>query len=154
MDLLLWRHAEAQLWVQEEGEDLDRVLTSRGEKQAARVAAWLDRQLPDGTRILVSPARRTEQTAKALGRKYKIRQEINPQGSVEELLELVQWPDSKYTTLVIGHQPVLGQTIARLLKWQGSDCPVKKGAVWWLRHRQREENSQTMVVAVQSPDVI
>jgi len=154
VDLLLWRHAEAQLWVQEEGEDLDRVLTSRGEKQAARVAAWLDRQLPDGTRILVSPARRAEQTAKALGRKYKVRPEISPQGSVEQLLELVQWPDSKYTTLVIGHQPVLGQTIARLLNWQNTDCPVRKGAVWWLRHRQREALAQTIVVAVQSPDVI
>jgi phosphohistidine phosphatase len=154
VDLLLWRHAEAQLWVQGEGEDLDRVLTARGEKQAARVAAWLDRQLPDGTRILVSPARRTEQTAKALGRKYKIRMELNPQATVEQLLEVVQWPDSKYPTLVIGHQPVLGQTIAKLLNWQGTDCPVKKGAVWWLRHREREGNAQTLVVTVQSPDVI
>jgi phosphohistidine phosphatase len=154
VDLLLWRHAEAQLWVPEEDEDLDRVLTARGVKQAAKIAAWLDRQLPDGTRIFVSPSRRTEQTAKALGRKYKIRPEINPQGTVEQLLDLVQWPDSKHTTLVIGHQPVLGQTIARLLNWQSQDCPVRKGAVWWLRHRQREAIAQTLVVTVQSPDVL
>ena len=77
MDLVLWRHAEAQDW--EEGcNDAARKLTSRGEKQAARMAAWLDRQLPEGTRILVSPARRAEQTAQALGRKYKLRPELAP----------------------------------------------------------------------------
>ena len=66
MDLILWRHAEA-----EEGgvgmDDLQRALTPRGEKQAVRMAAWLVRQLPEGLRVLCSPARRTEQTAQALG---------------------------------------------------------------------------------------
>ena len=77
MDLILWRHAEAEDWLagdsqtgmsNQTGQDLDRSLTQRGEKQAARMAIWLDRQLPEGTRILVSPARRCEQTALALGR--------------------------------------------------------------------------------------
>lgn len=154
MDLLLWRHAEAQLWVKEESDDMERVLTARGEKQAVRMAAWLDRQLPEGTRILVSPARRAEQTALALGRKYKVRPELGPQGTVEQLLELVQWPDGKTTTLVIGHQPVLGQTIVQLLGLQASECPVKKGAVWWLRHRQREGEAKTVLLSVQSPDVL
>ena len=64
MDLILWRHAEAQ---DPEGmmTDLDRPLTRRGDKQATRMAAWLDRQLPEGTRILCSPAIRTEQTVLA-----------------------------------------------------------------------------------------
>ena len=56
MDLILWRHAEAQD-EDESGDDLKRSLTARGEKQAARMAAWLDRHLPEGTRILCSPAR-------------------------------------------------------------------------------------------------
>lgn len=154
MDLVLWRHAEAQLWEKEESDDMGRVLTSRGEKQAARMAAWLDRQLPEGARILVSPARRAEQTAQALERKYKVRPEIAPQGSVAQLLELVQWPNAKTTTLIVGHQPVLGQTIAQLLGLQASECPVKKGAVWWLRHRQREGDAQTVLLTVQSPDVL
>lgn len=153
MDLILWRHAEAQEW--EEGcDDMARVLTSRGDKQAARVASWLDRQLPEGTRIFVSPSRRTEQTAMALGRKYKVRQELAPNGSVEELLQLVQWPTAKGTVLVIGHQPTLGQTIAQLLGLTATECSVKKGAVWWLRNREREALNQTVVVAVQSPEVL
>lgn len=157
MDLILWRHAEAEDWPDGEsqaGSDLDRSLTSRGEKQAARMAAWLDRQLPEGARIVVSPARRCEQTALALGRKYRVRPEIAPDASPAQLLELVQWPMSKLPVLVIGHQPTLGQTIAQLLGLKESECPVKKGALWWLRNRDRDGQSQTVVVTVQSPEVL
>ena len=153
MDLLLWRHAEAHE-AQPGGDDLARALTPRGEKQAARMAGWLDRQLPEGARILVSPARRTEQTALALGRKFKRREELGPGAPVEQLLQAVQWPDGRGVTVVVGHQPVLGQTIARLLAIHGSECSVKKGAVWWLRHRLRDGISQTTLVSVQSPDVL
>ena len=153
MDLVLWRHAEAQEWVQG-CDDMARSLTPRGEKQAARMAIWLDRQLPEGTRILVSPSRRTEQTIAALGRKYKVRPELAPDTSVAQLLELVQWPFSKGTVLVVGHQPTLGQTIAQLIGLTASECTVKKGAVWWLRNREREALSQTVIVTVQSPEVL
>lgn len=157
MDLILWRHAEAQDWPEaglQTGSDLERSLTSRGEKQAIRIAGWLDRQLPEGTRILVSPARRCEQTVMALGRKYKIRTELAPDATPEQLLELVAWPTSKSPTLVVGHQPILGQTIAFLLGLKESECPVKKGAVWWLRNRERGGSSQTVVVTVQSPEIL
>ena len=59
MDLSLWRHAEAHEG-QEGEDDLLRRLTPRGEKQAARMAVWLDRNLPEGLRVLASPARRAE----------------------------------------------------------------------------------------------
>lgn len=153
MDLVLWRHAEAQDWVLG-CDDMARSLTSRGEKQAARMATWLDRQLPEGARILVSPSRRTEQTAMALGRKYKVRPELAPDGSVAKLLELVQWPTAKGCVLVVGHQPTLGQTIAQLLGLNANECAVKKGAVWWLRHRERETHAETVVVTVQSPELL
>lgn len=153
MDLVLWRHAEAQEWA-DGCDDMARTLTSRGEKQAARMANWLDRQLPEGTRILVSPARRCEQTAVALGRKYKLRAELAPGASVAQLLELVQWPSAKGCVLVVGHQPTLGQTIAQLLGLSATECSVKKGAVWWLRNRERDALSQTVVVTVQSPEIL
>ena len=155
MDLILWRHSEAEDWPEgdpQAGSDMERSLTARGEKQAARMAAWLDRQLPEGTRIMVSPARRCEQTALALERKYRLRPEIAPGASPAQLLELVQWPSAKSPVLVIGHQPTLGQTIAQLLGLQENDCPVKKGALWWLRNRDREGQIQTVVETVQSPD--
>ena len=157
MDLILWRHAEAEEGPEgnlSAGSDLARALTSRGEKQAFRMASWLDRQLPDGARIMVSPARRCEQTALTLGRKYKVRTELAPGATPAQLLELVQWPLSKSPTLVIGHQPTLGQTIAQLLGLQETDCPVKKGSIWWLRSRERDGHRQTVVVTVQSPEVL
>lgn len=131
-----------------------RRLTARGEKQAKRMAGWLDRQLPDNTRILVSPAVRTEQTAHALGRKFKIRPELAPEATAAQLLEAVQWPKAKGCVLVVGHQPTLGQTIAQLLGLSVAECSVKKGAVWWLRSREREAQVQTLVVTVQSPDLL
>ena len=153
MNLVLWRHAEAHE-LRDGGDDLDRTLTPKGEKQAKRMGQWLDRQLPDLTRILVSPSRRTEQTAQALGRKFKIRQELAPGGTVAQLLELVLWPNDKSTVLVIGHQPLLGQTISQLLGLSASECAVKRGAIWWLRSRERDALAQTVVVTVQSPEIL
>ena len=153
MDLILWRHAEAQELVKGQ-DDLARALTSRGEKQAARMAGWLDRQLPDGIRVLASPALRCEQTARALARKYKIRPELAPGATVAQLLEAAQWPRAKHPVLLVGHQPLLGQTIAQLLGLAASECVVRRGAVWWLRHREREAVATTVVVAVQSPEVV
>ena len=153
MDLILWRHAEAE--EPEEGQgDLERALTPRGEKQAARVAAWLDRQLPEGTRVLCSPARRCEQTVLALGRKYKVRDELAPDASADDILEAAQWPNARHPMLIVGHQPVLGETIGRLLGVDGGSCAVRKGAVWWLRTRERDGHEQTVVWAVHSPESV
>lgn len=155
MDLILWHHAEAQEAAEGE-DDLQRPLTGRGVKQAARVAAWLDRQLPEGLRVMASPALRTQQTVQALGRKYKLRAELLPGGSPQELLELAQWPRARGAVLVVGHQPVLGQTIAHLLGLQAGDCAVRKGAVWWLRQRQTHPEGlpETVVLAVQTADFL
>jgi phosphohistidine phosphatase len=155
MDLILWRHAEAEdLQETDDGcsADLSRRLTSKGEKQAVRMAAWLDRQLPQGAKIWCSPAVRSEQTVLALQRKYRVREELSPDRTAEELLQLVQWPQIGQTALVVGHQPTLGRVIARLLNLQETDCSVKKGAVWWLRQRERNGQPQTVLLTVQTPE--
>lgn len=153
MDLILWRHAEA-IDLDLVGDDMLRSLTGKGEKQAARMGAWLDRQLPDGARIWASPATRTEQTAMALQRKFKTHSSLAPLSGVDDLLRLVQWPHAKGCVVVVGHQPTLGQTISRLLGLSEAECAVKKGALWWLRHRERDGVGQTVVVTVQSPEVL
>lgn len=160
MDLILWRHAEAHEHpVPLEGQpgdeaDLARRLTPRGEKQAARMASWLDRQLPDGTRIWCSPATRCEQTVMALGRKYRTSATILPEASSGALLDLVHWPEGKSPVLVVGHQPTLGWVISQTVGMQRDECAVKKGAVWWLRHRERAGEHQTVILAVQTPELL
>jgi phosphohistidine phosphatase len=153
MDLILWRHAEA-VEVSAGEDDLQRMLTPKGEKQAARMAGWLDRQLPEGTKILCSPALRCQMTAMSLGRKIKVVQNLNPSATPQQVLSNVSWPSARGVTLVVGHQPWLGQTIAQLLKLPQGECSVRKGALWWLHYREREQNAQTVVVTVQSPDLM
>lgn len=158
MDLILWRHAEAQeladVTVQDAAADAGRKLTHRGKRQAARMAEWLDRQLPGSTRIVSSPALRCEQTAQALGRKFRLSHDIDTSGSAAGLLALAQWPLGRQPVLVIGHQPALGNAIAQLLGLEGGNCPIKKGAVWWLRSRERDGQIQTLVLAALTPELL
>ena len=151
MDLILWRHAEA-FDLQEGQSDLERRLTPRGEKHAARMAEWLDQQLPDGMRILCSPAVRTVQTANALKRKYKVRDALAPGASVQDVLESAGWPQARNPVLVVGHQPTLGQVVSHLFGMGAEPMPIRKGAVWWLRSREREGQIQTVIVSVLTPE--
>ena len=153
MDLIFWRHAEA-FEALEGQDDLSRTLTPKGEKQALRMSQWLDRQLPEGVRVMSSPAVRCEQTVKHLGRKVKYKSELLPDGSLDDLFLTAGWPDSKMSVLIAGHQPVLGRAIAYLLGLPGGDCSVRKGSVWWLRSRVREGVTQTVVVCVQTPELL
>ena len=66
MELILWRHAEAEEALEGQN-DSERKLTSKGRVQAVRMAEWLLPRLPPETRMLVSPARRTRETAARLG---------------------------------------------------------------------------------------
>lgn len=153
MDLIFWRHSEA-FDALDGQDDLSRTLTPKGEKQAARMSQWLDRQLPDGVRVISSPAVRCEQTVKPLGRKVKYKAEISPHGTLDDLLVTAGWPDSKMSVLIVGHQPVLGQAIAYLLGLPSGECSVRKGSVWWLRSRVRDGVTQTIVVSVQTPELL
>src|ERR1041384_2615803 len=91
MDLILWRHAEA-----EEGEpDLARELTPKGEKQAQRIAQWLLQRLPGKFILLSSPAARAQQTAEALGVPVKTVKDIAPGAAVSAILKAANWPEQK-----------------------------------------------------------
>lgn len=144
MDLLLWRHAEA-----EEGpDDLKRRLTARGERQAERMANWLRAHQPKDLRIIVSPAIRTQQTAKALKLPFETLRKIGPQACVSELIAAADWPTAKSAVLIIGHQPSLGRLASLLLAGHEADWSIKKGALWWLSGRTRHDQAQTVLRAV------
>src|SRR5262245_23237221 len=75
MNLILWRHADAEDAAPGASDDA-RGLTAKGEKQAKRMAAWLKSRLLDDAEILVSPARRAQQTAQALTRRFQTSAEV------------------------------------------------------------------------------
>lgn len=153
MDLILWRHAEA-VDADPGEDDMARVLTPKGQKQARRMAEWLTSQLPDSCRILVSPAERTRQTADALQRKFKIVNEIAPGADAEDVLLAANWPNAKEPVLVVGHQPTLGQVAALLVSGQLQDWQIKKGSAWWIVQREPLDPYSVYLKAVMSPDLI
>jgi phosphohistidine phosphatase len=56
--------------------------------------------------------------------------------------------------LVIGHQPSLGRLASLLISGEQADWPIKKGALWWLSGRMREDESQTVLRTVIHPDFL
>lgn len=149
MDLILWRHAEAE----DGAPDLERRLTDKGRKQAARMAKWLRERLPKNYRLLSSPAARAQQTAEAL-ETPKIVDSLAPGAAPRSLLKAAQWPDYDGVVIVVGHQPDLGCVAAYLVSGANVEWSLKKGALWWLSYRKRNGESQVVVRAVMSPDLL
>jgi len=148
MELILWRHAEAA----DGFPDLERALTDKGLKQAERMAGFLRNRLPQDARILVSPARRTQQTAHALTKHFITEPAVAPDATVNSLLNAANWPDGDGCVLIVGHQPTLGAVAARLLCNSNTSFSVRKGSVWWLTRRTREGDEQTNLRLVIAPD--
>ena len=154
MDLLLWRHAEAEAGFP----DSERKLTPRGEKQAKQMAEWIRRHAPKNLRIISSPAVRCQQTAKTLGRPFEtdIRLGVDHAASdvVATFAPAISDADERSNLLIIGHQPNLGRVAAKLLAGQEADWPMKKGALWWISMRTRGDEERTLLSAVIPPDML
>lgn len=153
MELMIWRHAEA-VEKRDELPDLERMLSRRGQKQAARIGAWLAARLPGDTRVLCSPALRCQQTALALGRRTEICAQLAPDVQAADILEAAGWPGGRHPVLLVGHQPALGEVLARVLAIEGGHCAIDKGAVWWLRRGEVDGRAQIMLRTVQSPELV
>ncbi len=150
MDLILWRHAEAE----PSTPDLARCLTAKGVQQAERMGKWLDRHLPDTTRVLSSPAVRAEQTARGLKRKFRVVADLAPGAQAAAILAAAGWPDAREPVLIVGHQPTLGEVAAFLLADHEASWSVRKGAVWWLSNRVRNGVSSTVLKVVIGPGFV
>ncbi len=150
MDLILWRHAEAE--PADEGQaDAQRPLTPKGRRHAARVGAWLDRQLPAHCRVLSSPAVRCRQTAEALGRKFGCDHAFAIDSSPEAMLSACGWPDYRLAVVVVGHQPLLGQLASLVLTGTAAGWKLRKGSVLWLSRKRDEE---PFILLAAGPDMI
>ncbi len=153
MDLILWRHAEA-----EEGwNDLQRALTPKGRRQAEKMAKWLSRQLRGKSlRLIASGALRSQQTLAALSQDYRIETRLNPGASPTEYLNICTGQDGETdVVIVVGHQPEIGRVAGYLLTGRDTEWAVKKGAVWWLRPRRKlEAGSSYALRAMVTPQML
>ncbi|UJP04721.1 MAG: histidine phosphatase family protein [Nitrosomonas sp.] len=148
MDLILWRHAEA-----EEGfPDAARRLTLKGGEQAQRMAVWLKGKLPGRVRIIASPTVRTQQTAQALCADFITDNVIGPSATVKAILDAANWPNAETAVLIIGHQPTIGEVVHHLIPVIPSGLRVKKGSVWWIRGESKEEFATSVLHAVVYPE--
>jgi phosphohistidine phosphatase len=152
MNLILWRHAEAE---DTASSDLARQLTTRGRKQSQAGAKWLRARLDEDAVILVSPATRTVQTVEALTDQYRVVRELAPDASASDVLGAAGWPDGiAPTVVVVGHQPTLGLVAARLIGKSGDSWSIKKGGIWWIESRTRNGDTDAVLRAAISPDLM
>jgi len=146
MDLILWRHAEA-----EDGlDDPRRKLTAKGHRQAAAMAKWLHAHLPKHYELIASPAVRTCETATALASKFGTSDDVGLSASPHSVLHAAGWPRASHAVVVVGHQPSLGMTMAQLMTGTPAQWSVRKGAIVWIVRR----GSENVLRAVLSPDMI
>ena len=150
MELLLWRHAEA-----EDGEDdMKRRLTERGQRQARLMGEWLRQHQPKDLRVISSPSVRTLQTVEALKLPFQSHRKIGPEACVSELIAASGWPQAGGSVLIVGHQPSLGRLASLLLSGQEAEWTIKKGAVWWLSNRSRRGETQTVLRAMMPVELL
>lgn len=150
MELILWRHAEAA-----SGDpDAARPLTDHGRTQAQRMARWLAPRLPANLRLVVSPARRAQETALTLARSFETIEGLAPGTDVATLLRIAGWPAAERPVMLVGHQPTLGETAARLIDGRQASWRIGAGAVWWLRSKQRKGRSDAVLLLAIEPEIL
>lgn len=145
MDVILWRHADAEQGLPDDA----RRLTAKGKKQALKVASWLKTRIEAPVTVLSSPAARAVETAEVLGKPPRVEPALSPGATPARVLQTAGWPSGAGTVVVVGHQPDLGRTAALLLFGQERDISVKKGAAWWFR----EKGGEVVLLATITPDL-
>lgn len=150
MELILWRHADAE----NSYPDAPRKLTSKGLDQAQRMADWLRAKLPEHTRVIVSPAVRTQQTATALTEHFITDSTVGPGANVQAVLNAAGWPAASGAVVVVGHQPTIGEVVRYLIPVMPPGLSVRKGSVWWIRCQEKDNGIEPVLHTVMYPDML
>lgn len=150
MELILWRHAEAEDGI----DDLARALTPKGRRQAQQMAQWLKEQLPEDARIVVSPAVRTRETADALAMPYTIDPQIAPDCSAEQMLAASGWPDGHGLVILVGHNPAISVLASRLAGTAESPVAMRRAAAWWFTCDAAQSPRRVMLKTMMTPSLL
>ncbi len=159
INLFIWRHAEAE----DSSPDIARPLTTRGQRDASRVAKALAKQIDERTCIVSSPATRARETVEPLIARTRIELAIDdrlaPGAHIDQVLEVLEHMiatcnDDGPTIVMVGHQPWVGQLARRLLTDSRGDMSMKKAAAWWLVRRSRDGSTEWTMKSVLDPDLV
>jgi phosphohistidine phosphatase len=88
--------------------------------------------LPKHYHVIASPSVRTRETAAALAEKFAVSDELGVSASPDSILHAAGWPRATQAVVVVGHQPTLGMTAARLLCGRDCEWSLRKGAFVWI----------------------
>lgn len=154
MNLILWRHADAEY----QHNDKMRKLTDKGCQQAQISADWLLAHLPiDKYRVYTSEAVRSQQTASYLHQSISIEPLLNPDTVPQNLTTLLLQQIDHGNCIWVGHQPWLGQLCSYLLN--GTWLPqqywsVKKSSFWWFEVSFFHHQPSARLKVVLNPGVL
>ena len=150
MNLILWRHAQVEPSLLP---DWERELSEEGLRNAQHGAHFLNAALPADCQLLVSPAKRAQQTASALQRPFRTVDDLAPGANVADILQAIDWPqleNSDNTVMLVGHQPYLGMVIARLIGKHNA-LEVPNTIAYWLSNRDESGPCKTYVKGIFGP---
>lgn len=130
MNLFLLRHADAATIA---ATDDQRVLSTKGHKQANRVAGFCQKNEVRPDLILSSPLPRARQTAKAVASKLDVKLEIVPWLAIECLPEEILRGIDRHTHLesvmLVGHEPDFGLLTTFLLGSASGAVRIRKATL-------------------------
>ena len=124
-ELILLRHAEA-VPIETSGDDQQRPLSTRGEQEAQAAGRWLAAHGVRPERVLCSPTRRTDETARLA--MAAINSAPAPQMANEiynaspgELLALLDQHSDAGTVVLVGHNPGIERLVALLVEGRSDE---------------------------------
>jgi phosphohistidine phosphatase len=124
-ELILLRHAEA-VPIEHADDDQQRPLSARGEQEAQAAGLWLSSHGSRPDRVLCSPTRRTDETARlalaamASAPVPQIASEIYD-ASPGELLALLDQHGDANTVMLVGHNPGIERLVALLVEGRSDE---------------------------------
>ena len=156
-DIFLLRHAHAEAPLAGQS-DFDRPLSALGKRQVEDAATWLQGRLGPATRVLCSPALRTQQTLDQLQTRVsdlQVRTEADIyDASPGTLLMLLDREFDARCLLLIGHNPGLESAVALLSAGRSNEArgmPVAAIARLRLRDGAPVEPGSAELVEFWSP---
>jgi phosphohistidine phosphatase SixA len=124
-ELILLRHAEA-VPIEASGDDMQRPLSPHGEQEAQAAGLWLAAHGRKPDRVLCSPSRRTDETARLC--LSALDGAPIPQMAAEiydaspgELLALLDQHGDAGTVMLVGHNPGIERLVALLVEGRSDE---------------------------------